>query len=343
MTLPLSGLKVLDMALLLPGALAATWLGDLGAEVTRVEPAWGHGVLGWDGGDATAYFAPLQSGKRVLALNFAQREGRERLLALVDEADVLIEGFRPGTLARRGLGYEALAARNPRLVYCAISAFGSASAEAGHDANFMALAGLLAQNRGADGQPHLYPVQLADVGGGTLPAMVAILAALFARERSGRGQFLDVSLLDGAMAWNYYTLPIAQRPALEPSGRGLGLLSGGALAYNVYECADGRHLVLGGIEPHFWRAVCDCLGRPDLIPFAFNPEPGAAERLADFRALFRSRPRGEWLALFAERECLASPLVALDELLAAEEGAPSGRFAREEGLLRARFPVAVRG
>lgn len=343
MTKPLDGIKVLDMALLLPGALASAWLADLGATVTRIEPPGIRGRMGWEGDGTDIYFSLFQNGKTVRALNLTKDEDRRAILALADEADVLIEGFRPGTLARRGMGYEALAARNPRLVYCSISAFGSATSDGGHDANFVALAGLLDQNRGPDGQPHLLPIQLADVGGGTYPALVAILAALLSRERTGRGQFLDVSLFDGAMAWNYFALPIAQRPDLAAHGRGLAMLSGGALCYNVYECADGRHLVLGGLEPTFWRAVCEQIERPDLIPYPLNPEPGASERLAELRAFFRTQPRDHWLTLLAQRDTLASPLVTLDEILADPALQHNDHFAHEQGTLRARFPVRVEG
>lgn len=346
MPTPLSGLHVLDMALLLPGALAATWLADLGACVTRIEPSWRGGLIGWANNGPDPYFAVMRSNKRVLRLNLRRAEDRQRLLALIDEADVLIEGFRPGSLDQRGFGYQALSQRNPGLIYCSISGFGHNSPRREqpiHDINCLALTGLLVRNRGSDGSPHPLPVQLADVGGGTYPALVAILTALFVRERTGRGQHLDISLVDGALAWNYFNLPASRSPFLDEQGHGLGLLTGDALCYNVYECADGQYLALGALEPHFWRNVCELLDRPDLLPFAANPPPGARERLAEFRVFFRSRSRAEWLELLNQKETLATPLLTVDEVLDDEYIRARGCIVEEHGFPRPRFPVTVDG
>lgn len=345
MSKPLAGIRVIDMALLLPGALTATWLADLGATVTRIEPAWGHvGVIGWSKNGPDPYFAVMRSEKEVLRLNLRRAADRQRLLALVTEADVLIEGFRPGTLDRRGFGYEALREENPRLIYCSISGFGKESPRwdrPSHDINYLALAGILDRNRSASGAPHPLPIQLADVGGGTYPALVSILAALFVRERTGYGQHLEVALFDGTLAWNYFAVPASRLSDLDEQGLGLGLLTGGALCYNVYECADGSYLALGALEPYFWQNVCELLARPDLIPYAANPEPGADERLAQFRALFRSRTREEWLELLNQKETLATPLVTLDEVLEDEYIHARGLLVKADGFPRIRFPVRV--
>lgn len=343
---PLAGIRVLDMALMLPGALAATWLGDLGAAVVRVEPAWNGGILGWHQQGPDPYFAPLRSNKEIRRLNLRRPADREQLFDLIDRADILIEGFRPGTLDARGLGYEAMRARNPGLIYCSVTAFGQEGPlreASGHDANFLALAGILGANRAEGGPPHLLPIQLADVGGGTYPALVAILTALFVRERTGQGQHLDVALFDGSVAWNYYNFPLHRVPEMNEAGLGLGLLTGDALCYNVYECADGAYLALGALDPHLWRNVCDLLGRPDLLPLAANPPPGSTERMAAFRALFRSRPRAEWLALLEQKETLVSPILTLDEVLQSEMVQRRGLVEQSGGLPRARFPVAVAG
>lgn len=342
----LAGVRVVDMALLLPGALAATWLADLGASVVRVEPPWGGGLIGWDNSGPDPYFTAMRSNKELVRLNIRRPEEAQRLRALIEGADILIEGYRPGTLAGRGFGYEALSVLNPRLIYCSISGFGQSGERRGlaaHDNNYLALAGLLDRNRGRDGVPHLLPVQLADVGGGTYPALVAILAALYARERSGHGQHLDVAIFDGALAWNYFNIPAQPFDELESRGLGLGLLTGESLCYNVYECADGRYLTLGALEPRFWRKVCELLERPDLLPFAANPPPGAAERLAEFRALFRSRPRDEWLDFLGQKETLVSPLLTVEEVLADEYVQSRAVVVDEQGVARLRFPVRVRG
>jgi alpha-methylacyl-CoA racemase len=347
---PLRGIRVLDLALLLPGALAATWLTDLGATVTRVEPPWGSGVLGGSTPGLDPFFAVMRSNKELRRLNLRRETERSELLALVREADVLIEGFRPGALGRRGLDYHALSQINPRLIYCSVSGFGQDGPrrdEPGHDINYLSLAGLLTPPPGRDIEPRPLPVQLADIGGGTYPALVAILAALFARERSGQGQHLDVSIFDGTMAWNYFRLPLSEvgqaTGGLEDKGVDLGLLTGNALCYNVYECGDGRYLALGALEPFFWQNVCEVLERPDLLPFAANPEPGASQRMEEFRTFFRRHPLAEWLERLSQRETLATPLLLLDEVVRDEHVQARGLVIEENGVPRVPFPVRVVG
>jgi alpha-methylacyl-CoA racemase len=347
---PLSGIQVLDLALLLPGALAATWMADLGATVTRVEPPWGRGVLGGSTPGIDSFFTAMRSNKQLRRLNLRRENERAQLLALVRDADVLIEGFRPGALGRRGLDYQTLSLLNPRLIYCSVSGFGQSGPrrdEPGHDINYLSLASLLTPPSGSDVEPRPLPVQLADIGGGTYPALVAILAALFARERSGQGQHLDISIFDGTMAWNYFRLPLSRAAqgmgAPEDQEVDLGLLAGDALCYNIYQCADGRYLALGALEPFFWQNVCEVLERPDLLPYAANPAPGATERMDEFRAFFRRRPLDEWLERLSRRETLATPLLTLDEVLQDEHVHARGLIIEENGVPRVPFPARVQG
>ncbi|MDQ7028851.1 MAG: CaiB/BaiF CoA-transferase family protein [Ardenticatenia bacterium] len=214
MTPPLAGYRVLDVAHLLPGELATMWLAFLGADVIKVEPpAQPAGGLAMPRERTNPYRAALNRHKRSVAINLKHPQGQALFHRLVRTADVLVEGFRPGVMARLGADYHTLQAINPRLIYCSISGYGQAGPYAhrpGHDNTYLALAGLLERNRGHDGRPHLLPVQLADVGGGTFPALVAILAALLARTVTGKGQYLDVAMLDGALAWTYLLLPLSQ-------------------------------------------------------------------------------------------------------------------------------------
>ncbi|MEJ2560117.1 MAG: CaiB/BaiF CoA-transferase family protein, partial [Anaerolineae bacterium] len=287
----LDGLRVLDLAHLLPGEFAAMWLGDLGADIIKVEAPQvaSDRQLAIPRDPATPYRAALNRNKRSLTLNLKDPPGLELLKQLVVTADVLLEGFRPGVMDRLGAGYNMLQAVNPKLIYCSISGFGQDGPyrlRPGHDSNYLALAGLLGLNRGNDEQPHLLPIQLADVGGGAIPAVIAILAALIARDRTGQGQYIDVSMLDGALAWTYFLLPLSRKLALAEVGIGTGMLTGEALCYNVYETKDGRYLSVAALEPKFWRRLCDAIQRPDLLPHALNTGEGRAKRLADLRALF---------------------------------------------------------
>lgn len=318
----LSGIRVLDLAPLLPGAFATMWLGDLGADVIKIEAPGGDftrwlGDESEDGGGLGPYFAAVNRNKRSVVLDLKTEDGQAALHELAAAADVLVEGFRPGVMARLGADYATLRAANPRLIYCSISGFGqegSRRSVPGHDLTYLALAGVLGFNRGGDGQPHPLPVQVADIGAGTMPALTAILAALFHRERSGEGQFIDVAMLDGALSWLYFLLPLARRADMAEAGQ--GMLTGQALCYNIYETADGRHLAVGALEPHFWAAVCEAIGRPDLAGLGLNPQPGAAERLAEVRAIFRSRSLADWLHRLDEERTACAPVCTLEEALA---------------------------
>ncbi len=342
---PLDGLRVLDLAHLLPGEFAAMWLGDLGADVIKVEAPQvpGDRQLAIPREPATPYRAALNRNKRSLTLNLKNPRGLELLKQLVVTVDVLLEGFRPGVMDRLGAGYNVLQGVNSKLVYCSISGFGQDGPyrlRPGHDSNYMALTGLLNLNRGNDGQPHLLPIQLADVGGGAIPAVIAILAALIAREGTGRGQYIDVSMLDGTLAWSYFLLPLSHNPALTDMGIGTGMLTGEALCYNVYETKDGRYLSLAALEPKFWRTFCDAIQRPDLLPHALNTGEDSAQRLADLRALFKTRTLAEWLSLLDLEETCIAPLLTFDEVVSDPQVVHRGQiFTDDFGLAHACFPA----
>ena len=317
----LEGIKVLDLTRLLPGATCTLLLADLGADVLKIEQP---GV-----GDYNRAFTPLhkkESGsflllnrnKRSLVLDLKTDAGRQIFQRLAAEADVVVEGFRPGVMDRLGLGYETLKALNPKLVMCAISGFGQTGPlreASGHDINYMALAGAL-QLFATPGTGPLVPgLSIADVGGGSLMAVYGILAALFARERGGEGQYVDVSMMDGLVSWLSYHGADALFAGVEPRGGERPFL-GSAPCYNVYRCADGRHLSLGIIEAHFWRAFCDLIDRPSWAGEQWPQGEAAANQFRVLRDLFGREPLSVWAERLAQADIPAAPVNTMAEAFA---------------------------
>ena len=305
---PLAGIRVLDLSRLLPGPYCSLLLADLGADVVKVEtPLAGDYArlappeLGFGG-----LFAAVNRDKRSVALNYRHPRGREIVLRLAATADVFLESSLPGQLERRGLGYEAVRAASPRIVYCSLSGFGQAGPyreRAAHDVNYLALTGVLAALAPAGTLPAPPPLQLADLAGGTLGAL-RILAALVGRERTGAGSYVDVALVDAVVGW---LAPIAGGPGTAvPTA-----LAGTLPCYNVYAAADGLALAVGALEPNFWTAFCTTVGRPDLVARQFD-----GRAVPEVAALIASRPREKWLAAFADVEACVSPVNTLAEAMA---------------------------
>src|SRR5436189_1848780 len=261
--MPLQGIRVLDLTRLLPGAFCTLQLADMGADVVKVEEPTAGDYMRWypplhDG--QSVLFNALNRNKRSVTLNLKADAGRQLFLALAERADVVVEGNRPGVMDRLGLGWPALRARNPRLVMCAITGYGQAgplATRAGHDLNYMAIAGALSLNAPQGMSPHPLAVQVADLGAGGQAAAVAILGALLGVARGGEGRYLDVSMTDGALTW--LAVPLAQERVQGPIPTGMHRLTGRYACYGVYRCADGRHLSVAALEPKFWRALCDAL------------------------------------------------------------------------------------
>jgi len=321
----LEGVKLLDLSRLLPGGFCSLLMADLGAEVLKVEDTGMGDYVRWatpryEGAEdsaSSALFLALNRGKRSMRLNLKEQRGREVLLKLVREHDVLLESFRPGVLERLGVGYERLRQENPGLVYCAISGYGQDGPyrdRSGHDMNYLGLIGLLGLT-GEPGGPPVQPAgQIADIGGGALMAAVGILAALRERERSGEGQLVDVSMADGALSW----LALVAGRFLadgEPPQRGRLELAGGLICYRPYACKDGW-ITLGALEPKFWQAWCRGVGREELIEKQFEP-PGS-EAHAEVERVFLERTRDEWQRFASEHDCCLEPVLELDEALDSE-------------------------
>ncbi len=317
---PLRGIRILDLSRLLPGPYATMLLGDLGAQVIKIEtPGLGDYMRvippfikdARTGEEVGAAFLMVNRNKKSVALNFRNARGKEIFLRLVRTADVILETFRPGAAEKWGIGYSATRAINPRIVYCSLSGYGQSGPyrdRAGHDLNYIALAGLLAANGAADGPPIPPMVQVADLSGGMLAA-ISILAALIGREKTGVGQYLDVSLFDGALSWAS-TMMGGTYAAGKSVQRGKMQLNGGMACYNVYETRDGKYLTLGAIEPHFWAAFCKAVGREDL-----NPRAQEFEAIPEVAAIFKTRTFDEWMELFKNVDACVEPVREFAETL----------------------------
>ena len=326
--LPLSDVRVLDLTRLLPGGFCSLLLADFGADVVKVEDTamgdyvrWAPPFYGTEEqaslGTRSALYLALNRGKRSIRLDLKSDRGREALLRLAREFDVVLESFRPGVLDRLGCGYEALRDQNPRIVYCAITGYGqtgSNTARAGHDMNYLGLNGLLGLTGEPDGRPIQPAGQIADLGGGALMAAFGVMAALRERERSGEGQLVDVSMTDGSLAWLAMVAAQYLCDGVVPE-RGRGSLTGGFACYLPYEAADG-YITCGALEPKFWRNFCEGVGRPDLIDKQFvAPDSEDWPQIAE---IFRSRTRDEWRAFNDEHDAMIEPVLGLDEALDSE-------------------------
>jgi len=315
----LSGVRVLDLTRLLPGAFCSLLLADMGADVVKVEQPGSGDYMRWypplvDG--QSALFNALNRNKRSITLNLKSDAGRDLFKQLVRGAEVVVEGNRPGVMDRLGLGWATLHELNPRLVMCAITGYGQTgpwAQRAGHDLNYMAIAGALSMNARRDEAPHPLAVQVADIGGGGYGAAVAILGALLEVARGADGRFLDVSMTDGALTW--LAVPLSQVLAQEaPIPRGMHRLTGRYACYGVYECSDGRFMSVGALEPKFWQALCEALDRPDLVADQYA-EGAPQDRLrAELAAVFARRPRDEWTERLAGLEVCCEPVLDLDEV-----------------------------
>jgi crotonobetainyl-CoA:carnitine CoA-transferase CaiB-like acyl-CoA transferase len=323
--LPLEGIKVLDLSRLLPGGFCSLLLADFGAEVLKVEDTGAGDYVRWaaplyEGAEPSAQsalFLALNRNKRSIRVNLKEPGGRDVLLRLARDYDVVLESFRPGVLDRLGVGYEALREENPGIVYCAITGYGQDgpyTQRSGHDMNYLGLVGLLGLTGERDGPPIQSAGQIADVGGGALMAAFGILAALRERDRSGEGQLVDVSMADGALSWlamvaarHFADEVVPRRGDLELAGR--------LVCYRPYACADGW-VTLGALEPKFWQAWCRGVGREDLIERQFEA-PGS-DAHAEVERIFLERTRDQWREFASEHDCCLEPVLDLDEALDSE-------------------------
>ena len=318
MTLPLVGIKVLDLTRLLPGPFCSLLLADFGAEVIKVEQPGPGDYIRWYPPliqDTSGIFLLLNRNKKSLTLNLNTVAGKEIFYRLVREADVVLEGFRPGVAKKLGIDWATLQEINQGLIYCSISGYGQDgpyAAKPGHDINYLGYAGVLGITGRAGQAPALPGVQIADIGGGALMAAIGILLALAARGRTGRGQFVDVAMLDGVIAW----LPIVAGSFFVDGavpGPGETRLTGKYACYDVYRTKDGRYVSLGALEPHFWEKLCRFLGRAEYIKWQFVDEKQDELRVF-LNEQFLSRSRDEWVAIFEQIDTCGGPVYDLAEV-----------------------------
>ena len=318
MPMPLEGMRVLDLTRLLPGPFCTLLLADMGADVIKVEDT--------DAGDYLRFTPPLSSSgmsihfhtlnrnKRSIAIDLKRREGRELLLELATWADVLIEQFRPGVMERLELGYETIKEVNPSIIYCSLTGYGQDGPYrdvAGHDINYLGYAGVLDSTGAAEGPPVICGVQIADLGAGGMFSAISILTAYIYMMKTGEGQHLDVSMMDGSISWLTVNTGELFMTGKGPE-RGTQVLQGAFPCYNVYEAGDG-YMAVGALENKFWLRLCEILGRPEYGPEQFNTEK-TGEMFAWLKGKFKEKTRAEWMEVFAGEDACVSPVLSVTEM-----------------------------
>ena len=330
----LSGIKVVDLTQFLPGPMLTVMMADQGAEVIKVEPPAGDPAREqepFENGHSV-WFRTLNRGKRSVALDLKSQTGKDALWQLIDNADVFVEGFRPGVMARLGFDYEAVAARNPGIVYCSVSAFGQEGALAHHPAHDMtvqAMAGFMSVNDAADGTPVVPGVAASDLAAG-LTGLSAVLMALIGKTHTGKGDYIDIAMFDSLLPWCAHTAGQAIAGGEAPISTEQRSL-GGAGFYQVYETSDGRHVVLGGREIKFARTLLTALGREDLIAVAEAPAGQQGSLIAFLRDTFVQRSRDEWDAWFADKDVAYAPVLNFRDALDAPHVAERGMWVNAGG------------
>lgn len=341
-SLPLSDVTVLELAGMIPGPYATMLMADLGAEVVKVEEP--------ESGDYQRHFGPETDGvnhrfanynrnKRSIAIDLKTDRGRALLLDLAEEADVLVEGFRPGVVDRLGIGYDDVAARNPGIVYCSLSGYGQDGPYrewAGHDINYLGIAGLLSTTGERDGPPVPPGYPISDFAGGLFAAF-AIVSALRRRDRTGEGDYVDVSMTDVVASWSAQLL--AAVAGGDDPRRGETLVSGADPAYSIYECADGEYVTVGALEPQFWEALCRELSLEEYVD-ADRTDPEVREEVRDaLAAAFERRSRDEWIDRLDETEIPVGPVNSPHETLAEDEQIDARDLVADQDVDGATLPV----
>ncbi len=323
---PLRGVKVVDLSTLLPGPLCTLLLAEAGADVIKIERAAGDEMRSYEpkSGPDSVNFGLLNRGKKSVALDLKSATDRELALALIDEADIVIEQFRPGVMSRLGLGYDEVAARNPRLVYCSITGYGQIgpkSSTAAHDLNYLAETGMLALSADGNGAPVLPPALIADIAGGTYPAIMNILLALRQRDQTGRGCHLDISMADNLFTFMYWALGNGWTGNGWPTPGG-ELVTGGTARYQVYRTLDGQYLAAAPLEDKFWQNFTQVVGAPELAN-TDGLDPAVQQRVA---ALIATQSAETWIERFAGVDACTVRVVGLEHAVSDPHFAQRGLF-----------------
>jgi crotonobetainyl-CoA:carnitine CoA-transferase CaiB-like acyl-CoA transferase len=329
MPAPLKGIVVADFTTLLPGPLATLMLADAGAEVVKIERPGGEEgrrFLPHVNG-MSAPFVVLNRGKQGLIADLKTEDGNAKAMALVERADVLVEQFRPGVMERLGFGYEALKTKNPRLIYCSITGYGQSGPrrdEAGHDINYIGATGLLSLSPGPGNRPTVPPALIADIGGGTFPAVINILLALIAREKTGKGSYIDIAMSDAMFTFSWLALA-ARWAAGKPVDPAMLRHFGGSPRYHIYPTAGGKLVACGALEQKFWDAFCAAINLPE--EFA-DDKRDPATTIDAVRTIIIGETAEHWRPIFAKADCCVTIVSTIEEALNDPHFIERGLFGR---------------
>ena len=315
----LSGVKVLDLSRLLPGPYCTLMMADYGAEVIKIEEPEVGDYIRWRKpaiNGIGARHLTINRNKKSIELNLKSPEGKEIFKKLAADADVILEGFRPGVMDRLGIGYDEISKINEGIVYCSLTGYGQTgpySQLPGHDINFIGYSGILGLIGEKNGKPVIPGVQVADLGGGALMALSAITMALLHKERTGKGQYIDVSMLDGAVTWLYAAASDYFASGKVPE-RGKNRLDGHFAFYNIYETRDHKYLSVGAAEKKFWKEICELVGKPEWIDLHEGSEDVQEQLKREMSELFKQKDQKYWLDLLQTKDTCVGPIYDLDQL-----------------------------
>ncbi len=324
MTLPLEGIRVLDLSRLLPGPFATMLLADFGAEVIKVEdPIQGDYMRRWPpfytkgANKDSATFLSLNRNKKSIILNLKEPEGQKIFYRLAEKSDVIFESFRPGVMNKLKIDYDTISKINPQIIYCSLSGYGQNGPYKdlpGHDVNYLGVSGV-ASLTGEPGHPKLMGVQVADIGAGGLNAVLAILMSIIARNKTGRGQYIDVSMLDGAMTWLAFAFP-RYWASKEIPMRGDDLLTGGSPGYGIYKTKDNKFVAVGALEKKFWRNLCTTIKREDLVDTPHQLTGTEKKEIIEcLKTVMLTKTREEWFEISKQTDICISPVYELNEIM----------------------------
>jgi crotonobetainyl-CoA:carnitine CoA-transferase CaiB-like acyl-CoA transferase len=316
---PLKGVKVLDLSRLLPGPYCTLLMADYGAEVIKIEEPGKGDYIRWRQpaiGDIGARHLTINRNKKSIELNLKSVEGKEIFIKMAAEADVILESFRPGVMERLGLGYKVISKVNDGIVYCSLTGYGQTGPYShlpGHDINYIGYSGILGLIGEKDGKPVIPGVQIADLGGGALMALSGICMALLNKERTGKGQYIDVSMMDGSVTWLYAAVSDFFASAKVPD-RGNNRLDGFYACYNIYETKDKKFLAIGANELKFWKRICELIEKPEWIELHEGTQPIQEQLKKELSLLFMQKVQKEWLDLLAFEDTCVGPVNDIDEI-----------------------------
>ncbi|GLO67324.1 MULTISPECIES: CaiB/BaiF CoA-transferase family protein [Oceanobacillus] len=318
--MPLSNIRVLDLTRLLPGPYCSMMLADFGAEVIKIEqPNGGDYLRNFDpkyGNEDSVLFQSINRNKKSVCLDLKDEEDKQSFLELLSSSDILIESFRPGVMKNLGLDYDTLKEYQPSLIYCSLTGYGQTGPykdKAGHDINYLSTAGILQMMSDNSKKPVLPSVQIADIGMGAYPALIGILMAYIHRQNTGEGQYIDVSMLDGAVSWLHMLLPATFQG--QSVDREKSLLYGGYACYQIYETKDRRYLSMGGLEDKFWSTFCRVIGKYEFISQLHASLEIQREMITSIQNIIKKKTLDEWMILFDGEEACVTALQTLDELV----------------------------